>query len=212
MYRAFLFFNLVLLACTAQKVSYQPSAASTVYSPQYNYIVKKGESLWAIAKAHEVTVADLIKINNISAASELKAGQSLKIPYRSPETVNLSFTWPVKGRVVNAFGESVNNTVNKGLNIKVSATENVLATEDGKVIYAASIKGWGKTIIVKHRGNFYSIYANLYEILVKETLAVRKGEIIGRVSLRSPDTAEIFHFEIRKGHLADNPLKYLGPS
>jgi membrane-bound lytic murein transglycosylase D len=48
------------------------------------YIVKKGDTIWDIIKKYPgVTESEIIKINNISDANKLKAGQQLKIPPRS---------------------------------------------------------------------------------------------------------------------------------
>ena len=44
------------------------------------YVVKKGDSLWKIAKAENVTVGELSRANNMSKASVLKVGQKLTVP------------------------------------------------------------------------------------------------------------------------------------
>ena len=45
-----------------------------------SYTVKKNDSLWKIAKAHGVTVANLAACNNLSEKSVLRVGQTLQIP------------------------------------------------------------------------------------------------------------------------------------
>ena len=40
------------------------------------YVVKKGDSLWKIAKAESVTVAELSRANNMSKTSQLKVGRN----------------------------------------------------------------------------------------------------------------------------------------
>jgi len=44
------------------------------------YIVKKGDSVWLIAKKYGVSSDALIKANNIKNAKSLKVGQKLSIP------------------------------------------------------------------------------------------------------------------------------------
>jgi len=44
------------------------------------YAVVKGDSLWSIAKKHNITVKQLTAANNLRADSTLKLGQALKIP------------------------------------------------------------------------------------------------------------------------------------
>ena len=43
------------------------------------YIVKKGDSLWLIAKKYDVWVTDLLKWNNLKRNKPLQPGQILKI-------------------------------------------------------------------------------------------------------------------------------------
>ncbi len=44
------------------------------------YFVKKGDSLWSIAKAHRISKSSLMEINNISADSEIYDGRQIMIP------------------------------------------------------------------------------------------------------------------------------------
>lgn len=60
-------------------------APSTVASSQpataaRTHVVKKGDSLWKIAKLESVSVGDLTRANNLTKTSMLKIGQKLQIP------------------------------------------------------------------------------------------------------------------------------------
>jgi len=44
------------------------------------YVVKKGDSLWAISKAHNVSLNELLSLNGLSKTAPLKIGQEIKIP------------------------------------------------------------------------------------------------------------------------------------
>ena len=56
-------------------------AATTATQPAARtYVVKKGDSLWKIAKAESVSIGDLSRANNLTKASALKIGQKLQIP------------------------------------------------------------------------------------------------------------------------------------
>ena len=56
------------------------TAASPLEPAARTYVVKKGDSLWKIAKAEGVSHADVMKANNLSKNSVLKIGQKLQIP------------------------------------------------------------------------------------------------------------------------------------
>jgi membrane-bound lytic murein transglycosylase D len=44
------------------------------------YTVQQGDNLWEIAEKYDVTVAEIKKLNNITNAHRVKAGQKIKIP------------------------------------------------------------------------------------------------------------------------------------
>lgn len=121
----------------------------------------------------------------------------------------LHFIWPIHGEVVSNFGANINHTSNKGINIKANPQDAVVASESGQVAFANHIKGWGKTLILQHPNNFYTVYANLDDIKVKEGFSVKRGDSVGHVAQLASKEEGILHFEIRKKHLADNPLRYL---
>lgn len=121
----------------------------------------------------------------------------------------LHFIWPIRGEVVSNFGANVGHTINKGINIKASPQDAVIASESGRVAFADHIKGWGKTLILQHPNNFYTVYANLDDIKVKEGFSVKRGDSVGHVAQLASNNEGVLHFEIRKRHLADNPMRYL---
>jgi len=57
-----------------------PAVAPTAQPATGTYIVKKGDSLWKVAKLQGVSVGDLARANNLSKTSTLKIGQRLQIP------------------------------------------------------------------------------------------------------------------------------------
>ncbi|MFH1504654.1 MAG: LysM peptidoglycan-binding domain-containing M23 family metallopeptidase [Candidatus Omnitrophota bacterium] len=206
----FLFLILALTSCAStttikkQALPFQPSP-----SPQGTYyFVKKGDSLWKISKEYNISVAELAKENKIVSAQSLKAGQKIFIPRSHSAKNNSFFLWPVKGEIINFFNEKVDYSPNKGLNIKTSPGCAVQASEKGKVIFSNYLKGWGKTVMLQHSSDFYTIYANLDNTLVEENMLTERGQIIGEVA--SDKNADyILHFEIRKKHIPQDPLKYL---
>jgi LysM repeat protein len=54
------------------------------------YVVKKGDSLWKIAKAESVTVGELSRANNMSKTSVLKVGQKLTVPAAKAEKTSVA--------------------------------------------------------------------------------------------------------------------------
>ncbi len=68
-----------LAALSASRASAaSPSAATSAAGTEH--VVKPGETLASIAKSYGVSVADIVKANNIANPNEIKVGQRLTIP------------------------------------------------------------------------------------------------------------------------------------
>ncbi len=208
----FLFLSTLIIftACAApSRVSRRMTLAKHSPSQGTYYSVKKGDSLWKISRKYGISVEELMRVNKIASPQKLQSGQRIFVRHsrRRPKT-RLVFLWPVKGEIVNFFDEIVSNTANKGLNIKASPEDNqVKASARGKVVFTNRLKGWGRTVIVKHNSNIYTVYANLDETVVKEADFVQAGQLLGSISDRGG--SRIVHFEIRKKYLPQDPLEYL---
>lgn len=81
------------------------------------YIVKKGDSLYSIARDNNITVSELIDYNNLSSDS-LSIGQQILVPIIMLDTSNPNYiTYTVKAgdslyKIANTYGISVNEIKN----------------------------------------------------------------------------------------------------
>ena len=179
--------------------------------------VEKGQTLWKISKIYGVDLEDLAQINRISDTTEIETGRQIFIPNRFKPVApsakysdNDDFIWPLAGRITGSFGQTINNMVNKGINIQPYGSLEVAASRSGKVVFLGrDFAGFGKTIIIEHGDGLFTVYARNSEIFVKAGDNVQKGSIIGRAGSSGRDKNIYLHFEIRKGHLSQNPLFYL---
>lgn len=69
-------------------VIYTKTTQNTTNTTQNVYIVKSGDTLGAIAKKYNTTVATLVKLNNIKNANLINVGQKIILPNTSSNTVN----------------------------------------------------------------------------------------------------------------------------
>ena len=188
----------------------------TVGIPGVYHRVEKQETLWRISKIYNVDLDELVRINRISDATSIEVGQLIFIPQRQRPQPSYSkyygedFIWPIRGRVIATFGQTFNNMVNKGINIQTYKDSEVVAAQAGKVIfYSANFSGYGKTIIVDHGNGLSTVYARNSEVLVKIGESVEKGTPIAKVGSAGRDKNTYLHFQIRKGHVSQNPYFYL---
>ncbi len=120
------------------------------------------------------------------------------------------FRWPVRGRVIAAFGPKPNGVQNDGINLAVPEGTPIKAAEDGVVAYAGSeLKGYGNLVLVRHPNGFVTAYAHASDILVKRGETVKRGQVIAHAGQTGNVSSPQLHFEIRKGATPVDPSQYL---
>ena len=138
---------------------------------------------------------------------------STELVTKSAEAVGAmpSFRWPVKGRIIAAFGPRPNGGQNDGINLAVPEGTPIKAADDGVVAYAGNeLKGYGNLVLIRHANGFVSAYANASELLVKRGDTIKRGQVIAHAGQTGNVTSPQLHFEIRKGSTPVDPTKYLG--
>ncbi|MCO5129578.1 MAG: LysM peptidoglycan-binding domain-containing M23 family metallopeptidase [Xanthobacteraceae bacterium] len=121
-----------------------------------------------------------------------------------------TFRWPVRGRVVTAYGAKTNGKANDGINVAVPEGTPVKAAEDGVVAYAGNeLKGYGNLVLVRHSNGYVTAYAHASELLVKRGETIKRGQTIAKSGQSGEAGSPQLHFEIRKGSTPVDPLKFL---
>jgi len=121
-----------------------------------------------------------------------------------------TFRWPVRGRVIAAYGANTNGKSNDGINVAVPEGTPVKAAEDGTVTYAGNeLKGYGNLILVRHSNGYVSAYAHASELLVKRGDTIKRGQVIAKSGQSGEVGSPQLHFEIRKGSTPVDPLHFL---
>ncbi|MBA4109515.1 MAG: peptidase [Leptothrix sp. (in: Bacteria)] len=116
-----------------------------------------------------------------------------------------NWQWPANGPLLGGFEEGKR----KGLVIGGKAGDAVLASADGRVVYAGSgLRGYGNLVIIKHNAEYLTAYAHNQTLLVKEDQAVRKGQKIAEMGSTDADRVQL-HFEIRKQGKPVDPARQL---
>ena len=96
-----------------------------------------------------------------------------------------------------------------GIEIQAPMGTEVKAVETAVVAFANWFKGLGLVAILRHGGDFYSVYAHLSELKVKAGDKVQKGQAIATLGDTGAPAGPALYFEVRKGSEAQDPLKLL---
>ena len=160
----------------------------------------------AAAPAPQPAASDS-RVAALTPAPSAQPAPSGAAPKSSDAEDDVPWAWPTAGApsVLAGFDE----TRNKGLDIAGKAGDPVLASADGRVVYAgAGLRGYGNLIILKHNNTYLTAYAHNQSLLVKEDQTVRKGQKIAEMGNSDADRVKL-HFEIRKQGKPVDPSKYL---
>jgi lipoprotein NlpD len=198
------------------------------------YIVRPGDTLYKIAQANNIELAELIRLNNITDPSQLRPNQVLRLdsstpapaaptpgtatpvpvtPVKPVEPVStvrasdatlINWGWPASGKIIQSF-----NANTKGIDIEGNIGDPVHAAADGKVMYAGNgVRGLGNLILLGHSNGFITAYAHNQSLLVKTGDQIKKGAKIAAIG-QTDTTSPRLHFEVRRRGTPVNPMSYL---
>jgi murein DD-endopeptidase MepM/ murein hydrolase activator NlpD len=190
----------------AREASVSRSAPALAASPQ--------NPSAAVAKRQELTESQVASGNADPMPAPGKpaaVAPTTAAPAPSNATSHV-FSWPVRGRIIARFGPIPGGEQSNGISVAVPEGTDIRAAEDGLVVYAGGeVKGYGNLVLVRHRDDFVTAYANASQILVGKGDVVRRGQVIAK-SGRTGNVAEPqVHFEIRRGTVPVDPAQYLSP-
>ncbi|OIQ97730.1 murein hydrolase activator EnvC precursor [mine drainage metagenome] len=118
---------------------------------------------------------------------------------------------PARGEVTNRFGASRagGGATWKGLFIRAAAGAEVRAVAPGRVVFAGSLRGFGKLIIVDHGDGYLSVYGNNQSLARKVGDKVAGGDQLATVGNSGGNPESGLYFELRYQGLAIDPLKWV---
>jgi len=123
--------------------------------------------------------------------------------------------WPTtKGIITGTFGTHEHPLIkgvkvnNDGIYISAPAGSKARAIFKGEVRKVFEIPGKHKLVLIRH-GNYFSVYANLSEVYVKEGQKVATKEEIGKVYTDPEDHKTVLELQIWKGSIKVNPKYWL---
>jgi len=140
-----------------------------------------------------------------AAAPARAASAPASSPQPAASEDDLGWIWPAQGKLIGGFDEGKRN----GFDIDGRSGDAILASADGRVVYAgASLRGYGNLIILKHNNTYLTAYAHNQTLMVIEDQIVKKGQKIAEMGNSDADRVKL-HFEIRRQGKPVDPAKYL---
>jgi murein DD-endopeptidase MepM/ murein hydrolase activator NlpD len=194
------------------------------------HVVQRGENLYRIALHYGVTVEAIAEANGIEDETQLEVGTALTIPRPERGTADaalvppdrlreraqndalldggLRFAWPIHGTLTSRYGWR-RSRMHEGIDIAARSGTDVRAAEEGRVIYASRLGGYGNVIVLRHGKTYETVYAHNRRFRVRKGAVVRKGDVIAEVGSTGNASAPHLHFEIRRHDDPRDPLLFL---
>lgn len=187
------------------------------------YIVKKGDTLYSIARAHATTV-DMIKTLNKLKTDSIMPGQVLSLPGSgnpvstaatesgpisttvSPDSKPLSQgtgtsvtagNWPASGELSKIQGKLT------GIAISTKPGADISAVRSGTVISLGPFRSFGNVAFVQASDGLVYVYGGAATLKVRVGDSVRKGSVLGSAEADGDGKASVYFFVFRGGDSID---------
>jgi len=110
---------------------------------------------------------------------------------------------PLSGEIISHYGYHENKDLgirleHKGTEIRGQKGDGVKAAAAGTVVMTGNIPGHGPSIILDHKGSYYSVYGHLGSIKVKEGEDVKNCQEIGSVGNAESTNGYKLYFQVYK--------------
>jgi len=100
----------------------------------------------------------------------------------------------------------------QGVDYAAPTGTRVRAVGDGVVEFAGTKGGYGNVVILRHHGQYATVYAHLSRIAVRRGARVAQNDTIGAVGQTGWATGPHLHYEFRVAGEARNPLSIAMPA
>ena len=143
------------------------------------------------------------------AASERQPAKPTSPSDGSTATTIATDGIPIAGAIKRRFGESLpqGNMRNEGVEFRAASGSPVRAIADGQVAYAGPLKGWGNLIMLRHRGEYLSLYAHCRSLEVSKGQQVSRGQLLCNSGVIDANR-EGLYVEVRRGDRPIDPSRW----
>jgi murein DD-endopeptidase MepM/ murein hydrolase activator NlpD len=196
------------------------------------YKVKRGETIYSIAKAYQVDAQNIIDypFNTFSndETFALSAGQELIIPDGiKPKEIILdttrytartvaaipgvvgegNFMWPTSGTISQRY-----YWYHRAVDIANHNNPAIVAAQGGTVVTAGwNAGGYGNFVIINHGNGYSTLYAHMLNnsVVVQAGQVVKQGQKLGTMGSTGRSTGTHLHFEVKGPNGNVDPLSAL---
>jgi murein DD-endopeptidase MepM/ murein hydrolase activator NlpD len=189
-----------------------------------DYRVVRGDTLFGIARAHGISLQNLLEMNRFSQDHVIRVGDVIKVPSRNaPPAATaattapvstaaatqsapaasagnpalLSLLWPVHAKEINYM------TGQMGVVVEGEHSESVKSITQGRVISAGPWRKFGKVAIVEASGGYFYMYGGCESLSVNVGDRISAGTELGKLGINAvSEKPQLFFMVFR----SDTPI------
>ena len=187
--------------------------------------LRKGDRFSVVYEEHHFAGTP-VRAGRVLAAEFVNNGRTFRAVrygkgYYTPEGNNLRKAFlrsPLEfSRISSGFGMRRHPIArawraHKGIDYAAPTGTRVRAVGDGVVEYAGPRGGYGNVVILRHHGQYATVYAHLSRISVRRGERVAQNDSIGAVGSTGWATGPHLHYEFRVAGEARNPMSIAMPA
>jgi len=119
--------------------------------------------------------------------------------------------WPIKGRVLSAYGSKQfnNRLTSHGMLIQAREGDAVRSIHGGRVVFADWLRGFGFMLIIDHGDGYMSLYGYNQTLRKQPGDWVHGGEVIATAGSTGGQQKNGLYFEIRSGGQPLDPISWI---
>lgn len=157
----------------------------------------------------QAEVAELKKAEaELTRTIQRRQAEIARANRRPPDPSGKGLLFPTAGYVTSNYGQRWGR-LHAGIDIGAPTGTDVWAADNGLVIFAGTMSGYGKVVLLDHGNGIVTLYAHMSQVLVRDGATVSRGTVVGKVGSTGRSTGPHLHFEVRVNGKAKDPRAYI---
>jgi len=164
------------------------------------YTVRRGDTLYSIARSNSINVNVLLEENNFTRDTVIRVGQVIRVPLLENQNIQLAGTgnipsrpyWPVRGEMERLSGKL------QGSKILANYGDTVYSVSSGKVVWEGPYRGFGRVIFIESVSGYIYVYGGNDTTNVSVGDAVQPGSVLGIIGVNVHENRPTMFFAVYK--------------
>ncbi|MFN2382181.1 MAG: murein hydrolase activator EnvC [Guyparkeria sp.] len=198
-----------LLASLGETLDDQQQELKTLLSRKQRLDREVAAAQKAAREAARKAEEDRRRAEREQAEKQARQEQDPPTEEAAPSQVKDDGSIPIAGRIERRFGDTLpqGRLRNDGVIFHADGASAVRAVDSGRVAFAGTLKGWGQLVMLRHDGDYLSLYAHCRSLEVAKGDHVARGDRLCTSGIIDAGQ-EGLYVEVRRGNRPVDPGRW----